>query len=334
MKQIQKKYQIRVRKFGLINWIGAYNLYVKEVSRFLIVWAQTLLSPLISSLLFLSVLSLAIGNERGNVLGFSFISFLAPGLIAMSIIQQSFSHSSSSLMIGKIQGNIIDTLLAPLSATEVTLAIILAAVTRSIIITIISMIVFSFIIEIYIYSFFYIFIFFVLIAMQSYSQNKIEDDTTIDKNQVEIAVNNAEKQILNGNFHNALKTLKQALLNLESIGDMKGQGKILSKIANLQYSIDEYKNAEYSIKKAIDIQTNIDDILNLAISRNTYGLIYLSQNDYLNALDYFKSARTIFEEEHLNKLIAEVTLSEAKAYIGLDNLTEAKIGRASCRERV
>ena len=128
MLEIQKKYQIRVRKFGLINWIGAYNLYVKEVSRFLIVWAQTLLSPLISSLLFLSVLSLAIGNERGNVLGFSFISFLAPGLIAMSIIQQSFSHSSSSLMIGKIQGNIIDTLLAPLSATEVTLAIILAAI--------------------------------------------------------------------------------------------------------------------------------------------------------------------------------------------------------------
>ncbi|MCH7524623.1 MAG: response regulator [Bacteroidetes bacterium] len=170
---------------------------------------------------------------------------------------------------------------------------------------------------------YYIFVFFVLIAMQSHSQNKIEDDSAIDKNQVEIAVNNAEKQIHNGNFHNALKTLKQALLNSESIGDKKGQGIILSKIANLQYSIDECKNAEYSINKAIDIQTNIDDILNLAISRNIYGLIYLSQNDYLNALEYFKSARTIFEEEHLNKLIAEVTLSLAKAYIGLDNLTEA-----------
>jgi ABC-2 type transport system permease protein len=84
---------------------------------------------------------------------------LAPGLIAMSIIQQSFSHSSSSLMIGKIQGNIIDTLLAPLSPTEVTLAIILAAVTRSLIITIISILVFSFIIEIHIFNIFYIFIF-------------------------------------------------------------------------------------------------------------------------------------------------------------------------------
>lgn len=170
---------------------------------------------------------------------------------------------------------------------------------------------------------YYIFVFFVLIAMQSYSQNKIEDNYALEKNKVEIAVNNAEKQIHNGNFHNALKTLKQALLNSESIGDKKGQGIILSKIANLQYNIDEYKNAEYSINKAIDIQTNIDDILNLAISRNIYGLIYLSQNDYFNALDYFKSARTIFEEEHLNKLIAEVTLSLAKAYIGLDNLTEA-----------
>ena len=153
---VAKKYQIGVRKFGLVNWIGFRTLYIKEVSRFLVVWAQTLLSPLISSLLFLSVLSLALGNERGEVLGFSFISFLAPGLIAMSIIQQSFSHSVSSLMIAKIQGNITDTLFAPLSAVEVSLAIILAAVTRSIVILIISIIVFSLIVEIHIYSIFYI----------------------------------------------------------------------------------------------------------------------------------------------------------------------------------
>ena len=155
---VAKKYQIGVRNFGLVNWIGFRTLYIKEVSRFLVVWAQTLLSPLISSLLFLSVLSLALGNERGEVLGFSFISFLAPGLIAMSIIQQSFSHSVSSLMIAKIQGNITDTLFAPLSAAEVSLAIILAAVTRSIVILIISIIVFSLIVEIHIYSIFYIFV--------------------------------------------------------------------------------------------------------------------------------------------------------------------------------
>lgn len=95
------------------------------------VWQQTLLSPLVSSLLFLSVLSLALGNNRGDVLGYSFINFLAPGLIAMSILTQSFSHSVSSLMIVKIQGNIVDMLYAPLSALEVSMAIILAALTRS-----------------------------------------------------------------------------------------------------------------------------------------------------------------------------------------------------------
>ena len=155
---VENKYQIGVRRFGKVNWIGFYTLYVKEVSRFLIVWAQTLLSPLVSSLLFLSVLTLALGNDRGDVLGYSFISFLAPGLIVMSIVQQSFSHSVSSLMIGKIQGNIIDTLLAPLSAIEVTLAIIFAAVTRGLVILIISILVFSLIVEIHIYSIFYIFI--------------------------------------------------------------------------------------------------------------------------------------------------------------------------------
>ena len=155
---VENKYQIGVRRFGLVNWIGIYSLYVKEVSRFLIVWAQTLLSPLVSSLLFLSVLTLALGKDRGDVLGYSFISFLAPGLIVMSIVQQSFSHSVSSLMIGKIQGNIIDTLMAPLSAIEVTLAIIFAAVTRGLVILIISIVVFSLIVEIHIYSIFYIFI--------------------------------------------------------------------------------------------------------------------------------------------------------------------------------
>ena len=147
MVELNKKYQIRLKKFGFINWIGFKSLWFKECNRFMAVWQQTLLSPLVSSLLFLSVLSLALGNDRGDVLGHSFMSFLAPGLIAMSILTQSFSHSVSSLMIGKIQGNIVDMLYAPLSALEVTMAIILAALTRSFLIAIISIGVFSLIVE-------------------------------------------------------------------------------------------------------------------------------------------------------------------------------------------
>ena len=147
MIDIGTKYKIGVRRFGLINWIGFWTLYQKEVLRFLIVWIQTIFSPLISSLLFLLVLSLAIGNERGDVLGVSFITFLAPGLIAMQVIQQAFSHSSSSFMIGKIQGNIVDILYAPLSAGEVITAITLASITRSIMIAFVSIVVFYFIID-------------------------------------------------------------------------------------------------------------------------------------------------------------------------------------------
>ena len=147
MVEISSIYKIGTRRFGLINWIGAWTLYKKEVLRFLNVWIQTIFSPLISALLFLLVLSLALGNDRGNVLGVTFINFLAPGLIAMQVIQQSFSHSASSFMIGKIQGNIVDILYAPLSAAEVTFAITLAAVTRSVMIAFISICIFHFIID-------------------------------------------------------------------------------------------------------------------------------------------------------------------------------------------
>ena len=159
MVELNKKYLIGVKSFGFINWIGFKSLWFKECNRFMTVWQQTLLSPLVSSLLFLSVLSLALGNNRGDVLGHSFISFLAPGLIAMSILTQSFSHSVSSLMIGKIQGNIVDMLYAPLSALEVSMAIILASLTRSFLIAIISIAVFSLIVEIQVDNIFYIFIF-------------------------------------------------------------------------------------------------------------------------------------------------------------------------------
>ena len=164
MVEITKKYKIGIRRFGYVNWIGFWTLFKKEVLRFLIVWIQTIISPLISSLLFLMVLSLALGNGRGEMLGVQFISFLAPGLIAMQIIQQSFSHSSSSFMIGKIQGNIVDILYAPLSAAEVTLAIAFASVMRAVMIAIISIIIFMLIIDLKIFNYFYLIIFTLLSA--------------------------------------------------------------------------------------------------------------------------------------------------------------------------
>ena len=153
MVELKKKYQIGKRRFGLINWIGIVSLYKKEVLRFLVVSGQTIIGPTVTAVLFLTVISLAIGSEKPNVLGVSFIEFLAPGLIAMQIIQQSFSHSSSSLLMGKVMGNIVDIIGAPLSAAEVTLSIILASITRGFFISFFSIIVFGFIVEIEIKSY-------------------------------------------------------------------------------------------------------------------------------------------------------------------------------------
>jgi ABC-2 type transport system permease protein len=160
MVELHRKYQVGVRRFN-INWVGAYTLYLKEILRFLSVFGQTIIGPIVTSILFLSVISLAIGNDRPNVLGVPFIEFLAPGLIAMQIIQQAFSHSSSSLLMGKVMGNIVDLVGAPLSASEVSLSIIFASVTRALFISVISIIIFSIMIEIEIknYLIFFIYLF-------------------------------------------------------------------------------------------------------------------------------------------------------------------------------
>ena len=164
MVELHKKYKIGVRRFN-INWVGTYTLYIKETLRFLSVFGQTIVGPIVTSLLFLLVISLAIGETRPNVLGVEYILFLAPGLIAMQVIQQAFSHSSSSLLMGKVMGNIVDMIGAPLSASEVTFALIFASITRSLMISIISIITFSIFIDIAIKNYF---IFFTYLFVSSF----------------------------------------------------------------------------------------------------------------------------------------------------------------------
>ena len=94
MVEIQKTYKILEKKFGYVSWLGAYSLWLKETKRFITVWIQTLVSPIITTLLFWSVLNISISEFRGEILGVPFITFLWPGLISMSILQASFSHTS------------------------------------------------------------------------------------------------------------------------------------------------------------------------------------------------------------------------------------------------
>jgi len=170
---------------------------------------------------------------------------------------------------------------------------------------------------------YYIFVFIVLLMTPLYPQNNIEGDAELEKNKIKVFLSNAEQESQRSNFYNAIKILNKALDVAENIDDKKEQGIILSRIALLQYNIEDTQDAKFTIIKAMNIQRGIDDNLNLAMSRYTCGIIHLGEKDYPKALDYFKSSKAIFEEEGLIELVAEVTLSEAKTYIGQDNLNQA-----------
>ncbi|MEM8631340.1 MAG: ABC transporter permease [Pseudomonadota bacterium] len=121
-----------VRRFGRINWLGLVTLTEREMRRFLAVWTQTILAPLVTAGLFLAIFTLAIGPGRGDVMAVPFVTFLAPGLMMMTVIQNAFANTSSSLMISKVQGNIVDTLMPPLSAGELVTGYLAGAVARGV----------------------------------------------------------------------------------------------------------------------------------------------------------------------------------------------------------
>ena len=127
------------RRFGRINWLGLQALADREIRRFLVVWTQTLAAPLVTAGLFLAVFSLAIGPTRGDVLGVAFINFLAPGILMMTVIQNSFANTSSSIVISKVQGNIVDTLMPPLSPGELVMGYLAGGVVRGFMVGIVIM---------------------------------------------------------------------------------------------------------------------------------------------------------------------------------------------------
>jgi ABC-2 type transport system permease protein len=118
------------RTIGAINWLGLKTLYARESRRFLKVWSQTLAAPAVTTILFMIIFSLALGGRGREVAGMPFANFLAPGLIVMAMLQNAFANTSSSILIAKVQGNIVDTLMPPLSATELTLGFLAGGMTR------------------------------------------------------------------------------------------------------------------------------------------------------------------------------------------------------------
>jgi ABC-2 type transport system permease protein len=113
-----------------INWIGMGTLYKRETWRFLKVWNQTLVAPMITTLIFLAILTLAMGGNARSIHGMPFVTFIAPGLIMMAMVQNAFANTSSSFMIAKLQGVIIDWLMPPFAAGELVVGFAAGGVTR------------------------------------------------------------------------------------------------------------------------------------------------------------------------------------------------------------
>ncbi|MDC0058040.1 ABC transporter permease [Pelagibacteraceae bacterium] len=115
------------------NYLCVLTLFKKEVFRFLKVGIQTVVGPSISSLLFLAVFTLALGRSVNQINNINLSEFIAPGLIMMTMLQNSFANAASSIGQSKFQGNIVDILMAPLSDFELAIGYIFGAVARGII---------------------------------------------------------------------------------------------------------------------------------------------------------------------------------------------------------
>ena len=141
------------------NYLCVLTLIKKEVFRFLKVGIQTILGPAISSLLFLAVFSLALGRSINNINNINLTEFIAPGLIMMTILQNSFANATSSIGQSKFQGNIVDILMAPLSDYELAIGYIIGSVARGAICGFATYLCIILFVPINIYSYFALFFF-------------------------------------------------------------------------------------------------------------------------------------------------------------------------------
>lgn len=126
------------RAYRGVNWIGLRTLYLREVRRFWKVGLQTVAAPVVTTLLYMMVFVVALGDARPSVQGVSFAEFVAPGLIMMAILTNAFANASSSLIQAKIMGTATDFLTPPLTPTELMIGFSLGAATRGVVVGLIT----------------------------------------------------------------------------------------------------------------------------------------------------------------------------------------------------
>jgi ABC-2 type transport system permease protein len=122
------------RTYGPVNWVGVRTLYQREVMRFWKVATQTVAAPVVTTLLYMMIFVVAMRGARPTVDGVTFAQFVGPGLIMMSMLNNAFANSSSSLVQAKIMGTAVDFLTPPLSPAELAIGFTAGAVTRGVLV--------------------------------------------------------------------------------------------------------------------------------------------------------------------------------------------------------
>jgi len=125
---------LQPRVIPAINMIGLMTLIKKEVGRFINVYTQTIVAPVVTTMLYYAIFALAFGGVAQTVGNIPYMVFLAPGLIMMTMVQNSFANTSSSIVIAKVQGNIVDVLMPPISAGELFTGYMVGGVIRGLIV--------------------------------------------------------------------------------------------------------------------------------------------------------------------------------------------------------
>ncbi|SHH79433.1 ABC transporter permease [Ferrimonas marina] len=111
-------------------WIAFTSLVRKEINRFTRIWVQTLVPPAITMTLYFLIFGNLIGSRIGQMGGFSYMEFIMPGLIMMSVITNSYSNVASSFFSAKFQRNIEELLVAPVPNILIILGYVAGGVTR------------------------------------------------------------------------------------------------------------------------------------------------------------------------------------------------------------
>lgn len=170
----------------------------------------------------------------------------------------------------------------------------------------------------------HIFTIFMLIVSTMLPQSKVDQDPEIIEMRIQNHIAQAGFEMERGDYYNAGSNLEKALILAQNSDDQKNQGIILTKIAKVQIVSENIDAALVSLTKAAKIQRENNYHTDLAITYNAHGILHTSNKEYQMALDYFRSAKTLLEENGLERHISEITLNEAKVFIQLEDYPSAK----------